>query len=278
VWDRPTTFIQSQDLPWLAVPDGEFGAGGGLRRVLSVDTAATALTALVQVHARQRNALMDGADLYVLQGTGAVNGRRYGPGHFLTVPPGASIDLAPATPPTTVFVSTFGRRPHQGRTPPGPVLHLDTEELPWSRPEWGGPDAAPDGAVKWLRRDERGIVFLSTKLPGWRSPREERHPHAEESFRINGDFFAGRPGVLTAGGYFFHRPGHWHGPLYSRTGTTALIRADAEIRTEYREPTTGVDTIQAYLSVPHPALSRTSLPEQHEGHDHNEPTTIEEPA
>jgi hypothetical protein len=261
MWNRPNQeFVQSQDLPWRPVPDDSFGAGGGVARELSTDPDDGALSALVRLRAPQRGRLHSGADLYVLDGAGTVNGRPYGPGHYLYLRPGAGLDLTPIGGPTTVFLGTFGPPDLTAGagSGPGEVEHVDVESLAWSVPSWHGADAeeasAPDGAVKWLRRDDRGLVFISAKLPGWRSPREEVHPMYEESFRISGDFWVGAPGVMRAGSYFYHRPGFWHGPLYSRDGTASLIRADAEITTEYREPGL-VDRPDAdYRNLPHPAL------------------------
>lgn len=256
MWDRPNIeCVQSQDLVWLPVPDGEFGAGGGLRKTLSVDARVGAASLLVRLRSPQRGSLTAGADLYVLEGEGTVNGQRYGPGHYVSVPPGAPLHLVPDGLPTTLFLGTFGPpvlADDDGGTEP--VAHLDVDEIAWSAPAAPAP-AVVDSAVKWLRRDDHGIVFLSAKLPGWRSPREEAHPNAEESFRIAGDFWIGPAGVMTAGSYFFHRPGLWHGPLYTRGGTTALIRADGDIRTEYREPATAQAPGRSYLNLPHPALT-----------------------
>lgn len=262
MWDRPNIeFVQSQDLAWQPVPDGEFGAGGGLRKTLSTDPVAGATSSLVRFRCPQRGTLTAGADMYVLDGEGVVNGRAYGPGHYLSIPPGARLDVTPAGLPTTAFLGPFGPPALvddglSSNVGPLDVGHLDVDGIGWSAPDWhaSGP-SVPDGAVKWLRRDDRGIVFLSAKLPGWRSAREEVHPHVEESFRIAGDFWIGAAGVMTAGSYFFHRPGLWHGPLYSRTGTVALIRADASIRTEYRDPVEAPVPARSYLNLPHPALS-----------------------
>ena len=254
MWDRTTVeCVQSQDLPWQPVPAGELGASGGVRRTLSADASAGAATTLVRFRSRQRGVLVAGADLYVLAGEGLVNGEPYGPNHYLFVPPAAHLDLMPIGGPTTVLAGTFGPADLvDGAAGRSPVTHVDVEGIAWSAPDWAGP--GPGSAVKWLRRDEFGVAFLSAKLPGWRSSQEERHPQAEESFRISGDLFVGAPGVTTAGSYFFHRPGLWHGPLYTRGGTSAFVRADAEISTEYRNPVTAVDRGRAYLTHSHPAL------------------------
>lgn len=255
MWDRPTVeCVQSQDLPWQPVPAGEFGAGGGVRRTLSADASTGATTALVRFRSRQRGVLVAGADLYVLAGEGLIDGEPYGPNHYLFVPPGAGLDLMAVGGPTTVLAGTFGPADLADGDPgPSPVIHVDVERLAWSAPDGTGPGLG--GAVKWLRRDERGVAFLSAKLPGWRSGQEECHPQAEESFRISGDLLVGARGVTTAGSYFFHRPGSWHGPLYTRGGTTAFVRAEAEISTEHRDPVTVVDPGRAYLNLPHPALT-----------------------
>ncbi len=255
MWDRTAVeCVQSQELPWQPAPRGEFGAGGGVRRVLSVDPSAGAATTLVRLSSRQRGALVAGADLYLLAGEGLVNGEPYGPHHYLFVPPGAHLDLAPVGGPTTVLAGAFGPADLvEGVPGPSTVTHVDVDQLDWSAPDWAG--SGPGSAVKWLRRDERGVAFLSAKLPGWRSGQEERHPQAEESFRISGDLFVGTPGVTTAGSSFFHRPGQWHGPLYTRCGTSAFVRADAPISTEYRTPVTTVDLSRAYLTHSHPALT-----------------------
>lgn len=257
MWDRPNIeFVQSQDLAWQPVPDGEFGAGGGLRKTLSVDPGAGAVSALVRLRTQQRGVLRAGADVYILEGEGAVNGRDYAPGHYLHVPPGAAVDLRPAGVRTTMFLATFAPPvlldDDAGRDS---IAHVDVEAVAWSAPDAhssGSP--GPDGAVKWLRRDDRGIAFLSAKLPGWKTAMEEVHPHFEESFRIYGDFWIGAAGLMTPGSYFFHRPGLWHGPLYTRTGTASFIRADTNISTRYREPPTATPA-RSYVNLPHPALT-----------------------
>lgn len=262
MWDRPDTeFLRSQDLSWERVPDGDFGSGGGVRKVLSADAAAGAATTLVRFRSRQRGVLPAGADAYVLEGTGTVNGRRYGPGHYLHVPPGAAIDLKPLGARTTLYLGAFGPAALVDDDGGGePVRHEDVEALPWSAPGWNGDTPLEPGvSLKWLRRDDRGIVYFSAKLPGWKSPQLECHPNSEESFKVYGDTLLGAAGVMTPGSYFFHRPGLWHGPLYTRTGTASFIRASADTSTEYREPA-AEDSVPAlsrhsYADLPHPALT-----------------------
>lgn len=262
MWDRPNIeFLQSQDLSWLAVPDGEFGSGGGLRKVLSADATAGAATTLIRFRSPQRGVLPAGADVYVLEGTGEFNGQRYGPGHYFYLPPGGAVDLRPAGTRTTVYFGPFGLPSLVDDDPTAePARHEIVEDLPWSAPGWNGDTPLEPGvSLKWLRRDERGIVYFSAKLPGWKSPQEEVHPNSEESFKVYGDTLLGAAGVMTPGSYFFHRPGLWHGPLYTRTGTASFIRASADTSTEYREPAPGgrcdVLAAHAYLDLPHPALT-----------------------
>ncbi|GIW10844.1 MAG: hypothetical protein KatS3mg061_1901 [Dehalococcoidia bacterium] len=261
MWNRADVdFIQTQELPWTLVPPGDFGSGGGLKRVLSWDPEDGAETQLLQFRNRQVGVLAAGADLYVLQGSGLLNGQPFHPGHYFYLPPGTFMDCVPGLPRTLFYAGFFGPpRLLAAESRQRDVQHLDLETLPWSTPEWNGDTPLEPGVmVKWVRRDSAGTVYLAAMLPGWKSPLEEAHPVCEESFKLYGDMLMGSRGVMRPGAYFFRSANVFHGPLYTRTGTLSFIRSSGPTTTVYREPGPGSrwDELAtgAYADYPHPAI------------------------
>lgn len=266
MWDRTyVPSLQSQDLAW-TLTDDEHIAGGGLRKVLSSDPGDGAATSLVQL-VHPRAGISDSAmDFFVLEGTGTMNGAAVGPNHYCLISAGDTFDFAPDPPRVVVLVMSFGpatlsasdTHPN-GKAPTA----VDVDTVAWAQPEWGGQATVHSGAlVKWLRTDDLGVVYYSAKLPGWHHDVDEYHPHCEESFRLYGDNLLGSS-VSGPGSYFFRPPGIWHGPLYTRMGTTSLIRADVKTVTQTRELPDGGDVQtrrrRAFDYLPHPALQPCHL-------------------
>ncbi|GGM62254.1 hypothetical protein GCM10011608_54260 [Micromonospora sonchi] len=245
MWNRPDAdFISTHDLPWAPVPGGFFGAGhgGGLRKTLSVDEEDGARTDLLAITNRQRGVLRVACDFYVLTGRGTVKDQPYAPGTYVHAQAMTEIDWVPGVGRTVLFFGPHGApdfAPGQG-TGALTVLHESRDE--WASMSWRGDEPQPaDVRIRWLRRDEAGIVFIVGMLPGYTALNEEKHPVYEESFKIAGDLMMGRRGVVKPGGYFFRSPQTWHGPLYSRNGNFSLIRKNDFGSTDYREPLPGHD-------------------------------------
>jgi hypothetical protein len=263
MWERrDVDFIQTQDVPWTFVPDGEFAAGE-LHRVLSEDPADGARTVILRVRNRLRATLPVRTEILVLEGNGTINGQPLKPNVFITVPPHSPIDLVPGTSRTTLYVAHFGApRLAEGDGDGDGMQYQDIETLPWAQPEWAGDVELGTGVwVKWLRKDDDGIVYFVAMAPGWRSEPEEVHEQWEESLRLYGDLLQGDRGLMSAGAYSFRSPGVWHAPLYTRGGTASIIRANGATTTEYRDPPPGrrCDDLvaEAYAGVSSPAVDGT---------------------
>ena len=245
MWNRPDVdFIASQDLPWSSVPAGLFGAdhGGGLRKTLSVDEEDGARTDLIAFTNRQRGVLRHSCDFFVLAGRGMVNDQPYAPGTYLYAEAMTELDWVPGPGRTVLFFGPHGSPEFEPGQGSGKLTVLQESRDEWTSMSWRGDEPQPaDVKIRWLRRDDTGIVFLVGMLPGYRAPMEEKHPVYEESFKIAGDLLLGRRGVVKPGGYFFRSPETWHGPLYSRTGNLSLIRKNAHGSTDYRDPLPGCD-------------------------------------
>lgn len=245
MWNRPDVdFIQTQDVPWERVPDGDFGAcGGGLKRVLSRDDQAGAETAVVQVRDLQRGVTRSDVDLYVCSGAGTVNGETVTTGDYVYVPAGTPVDLQPSVKGLTVYSGFWGPATLDGdgeAATDEPILRVHPDEERWVGATWSGDtELLPGAMVKRLRQAEGVNIYLAAMLPGWRCEAEESHPVYEESFKIYGDVLMGARGVMRDGAYFYRSPDVFHGPLYSRTGTMSFIRSNGPTTTTYRDPGPG---------------------------------------
>lgn len=243
MWDRhDVDFVDTHLLPWEKVPAGEFGsAGGGVRRVLSSSLGSKASTTVLRVREQQKGTLTDDLDLYVLAGSGTLNGTALGQADYLYLPAGTAIDLVPSVVGLTLYCGFWGGAAllSEAGTTEG-ITHLRTEEMEWSSPGWNGDVPLRTGAlVKTLREDDRVQIYLAAMVPGWRSEMEEAHPVYEESYKVYGDMLMGARGVMREASYFFRSPGVYHGPLYSRGGTMSFIRSNAPTTTDYRTPQSG---------------------------------------
>lgn len=263
VWERnEIQCLQSQDLSWFVASGNHFAAGGPLK-VLSRDEEDGSETALARLTGRHVGRLDGPMDVYVLKGRGTLNETEFGPNHYAFLPAGSFVDLIPAPPSVVVLLASFGpptlAPSKRGAREPAATL-VDVDAVPWSEPEWSGGEPVGQGAlVKWLRQhDQHGVMYFSAKLPGWRHEVEECHPHAEESFRLYGESMLGTC-VLGPGAYFYRNPGDWHGPQFTATGTTSLIRAEVKTITEFRPISPAYDFLQArqrtFDQLSHPALS-----------------------
>lgn len=243
MWDRDDVdFIQSQSVPWTVVPKGAFGQGER-QRTLSEVRDGGAATVVLQVRNRHAGVLAAGADVYVLEGGGLLNGRRLAADHYVYLQPGGWVDLRPGPWRTTLYVGYLGAPAlaEAVAESDGPeLLHIDVRTLPWGAQEWSsGEDLQAGAAVKWLRRSEAVDVMLAGMLPGWCSDAEESHPNHEESFRLHGDLLQGARGVMRAGAYSFRSPGVWHCPMGTDGGTISLIRSHGATTTDYRPSQVG---------------------------------------
>ncbi|WP_434441619.1 hypothetical protein [Lentzea sp. E54] len=243
MWNRSDVdFVHSTDLPWQPVPEGDLGAlAGGRKRLLSSDPGDGAETFLLQLNARHRGVLTAEADLYVVAGSGVLDGEPLEVNDYVYVPAGATVDLAPSVRGLTLYCGLWGPpefNPEQDSGVRAKITH--TEHLKWTAPTWNGDTPLDPGAMtKVLRADDSVYIYLAAMLPGWRSADEEAHPVYEESFKLYGDVLMGARGVMREGAYFFRSPDVFHGPLYSRGGTMSFIRSDAAPTTVYRTPPSG---------------------------------------
>jgi hypothetical protein len=238
MWDRPTVdFIQSQDLPWDVVPRGEFGTGD-VRRVLSRDPEDGAISAILRFRNSISGRLEAGADVFILEGHGTLNGSPVHASDYVFLEPGAVIDWRP-TSRTSIFFGSFGG-PRLDSMTAEPLTAVDvvpTERLAWVSAGWASEGALESGAaMKWLRRDGPSLVLLAAMLPGWKSPAQEAHPVYEESFKLYGDIIMGSRGVMGPGAYFYRGPDIVHAPLYTRTGTMSLIRWSSPATSVFTDP------------------------------------------
>jgi hypothetical protein len=243
MWNRSDVdFIHSADVPWSPVPAGELGAAaGGRKRLLSRDPGDGAETFLLQLRAAHRGVLPAEADLYVVSGSGTLDGEPLEVNDYVHVPAGATVDIAPSVRGLTLYCGFWGTPVFLDGEDSGVRAALThTELVKWTAATWSGDTPLDPGAMlKVLRHDERVYIYLAAMMPGWRSADEEAHPVYEESFKIYGDVLMGARGVMREGAYFFRSPEVFHGPLYSRGGTMSFIRSDAAPTTEYRTPPPG---------------------------------------
>jgi len=256
---RDVDFIQSQDVSWSIAPTGEFAAGE-MTRILSRDDSDGAVTEIVRFHNRQAGYLVAGADIYILEGDGTLNGERVAGGQYVYLPAGVEIDWRPGTR-MTAFFGSFAEPTLSAVARPGdrgePRI-VAPDLLPWIPAGWADEGTLDAGAaMKWLRSDTGpGLVLLSGMLPGWKSEKVESHPIFEESFKLVGDILMGARGVMRPGAYFYRPPNVAHGPLYSRSGTMSLIRWSQAATTTFTEPSIAWDRLAdiAYGSMTAPAL------------------------
>lgn len=259
MWNRQDVdFIRTQDLAWAEIPAGEFGSvhGGGLRKLLSRDPDDGARTDLVTFTNRQSGVLAATCDFFVVSGTGTINDEPYAPGTYVHSAPNSELSWVPAAGPTVLYAGHFAAPTFGSGSGGGTVTILQETRDEWVSMGWRGDEPQPaDVKIRWLRKDDDGIVFLVGMLPGYTALMEEVHPVYEESFKIAGDLMLGRRGVVKPGGYFFRSPGTWHGPLYSRTGNLSIIRKDGFGSTDYRDPQEGgLDTLVPQLYAGDPDL------------------------
>lgn len=243
MWNRrDVESLQSRDLPWQIVPSGHFGsAGSGVARTLSVDPTDGAITQIVRIHDAQFGTLAAKVDMFVLSGAARVNGQLVRPGTYIFAPEESRFDVEPLAS-RSGFVAYYGfwstpfHGPSDG-TESKELMVKNSLTMQWDMPEWSGEtELEPGVGVKWFRRDDDGVVYMSGMLPGWKCLLEESHPVYEESFKLTGTILMGGRGVTTPGSYFYRGPDVFHGPLYSADGTTSFIRSDAPTTTTYREP------------------------------------------
>lgn len=242
MWNRSDVdFVHTADLPWELPGESEFGfAGGGRKRVLSRDPGDGAETAVHRIADRQRGVLAAEADVYVLAGSGVLNGRPIEVNDYLHVDAGSIVDLRPGVRGLVLYCGFWATPALADGDGPDGVTVTATESLKWTPATWSGEvELAPGAMLKTLRHDDRAYIYLAAMMPGWRSESEEAHPVYEESFKIYGDVLMGARGVMRDGSYFFRSPDVFHGPLYSRGGTMSFIRSDAATTTEYRDPPPG---------------------------------------
>jgi len=246
MWNRrDIDFIQSQDLPWTMVPLGDFGAGE-LQKVLSADSTDGSRTILLRLHNPVVGRLHGAADIYVLEGDGELNGYPLRAGHYFYVAPGGWVNCRPGVTRTTLYAGLNGSSlldevVHRADAVKSEeCTHIDTEELDWSNPDWGGErGTAPAVFAKILRRSASEEVRLIAMLPGHKSDAEEQHDVSEESFRLSGDLLFGERGLMVAGAYFFHSARLWHCPSGSRYGSMSIVRTSGPLTTNYRSPKPG---------------------------------------
>lgn len=243
MWNRrDVETLQTRDLPWGIIPEGHFGGvGSGLVRTLSSDPSDGAVTQIVRFHDAQFGTLACKLDMFVLSGAAKVNGQHVRAGTYVYVPAGSRFDVEPlaSTSGFVAYCGFWGPPVHaaSSKGDPSELTIKDSLRMPWNTPEWSGDSVLEAGVgVKWFRRDEDGIVFMSGMLPGWKCLEEESHPVYEESFKITGTILMGGRGIMTPGSYFYRSPDVFHGPLYSADGTTSFIRSNAPTTTTYRRP------------------------------------------
>jgi hypothetical protein len=219
------------------VPEGEFAAGEQ-QRILSQDPNDGALSAIVQFRNPLRGRLTSGADVFLLEGAGTLNGEGIGRSDYVRIPAGASVEWRPNGH-TVIFLGSFGtpRLEAVDGEDPSALVITHSESVPWVPAGWADTGALePGAAMKWLNRDGPALVLLAGMLPGWKSQAVESHPIYEESFKLTGDNLMGRRGVMQSGAYFYRGPDIEHGPLYTRTGTMSLIRWSAPATSVFSEP------------------------------------------
>jgi hypothetical protein len=225
-------FIFAQNLPW------EPGVPGASWRdlaskTLSLDDASGACSLLIRYPAGWRAA--DGAvaaeeEIYVLDGTLAVNGAVLRRDSYLTIPT-AHARRIEAGPHGAVTLSFFDRAPQAAPIAADAALTpIDTLAMKWD--DSGVPADLQYMGIKRkvLRRDAttgQQRSFLLTTAPhnypkNWACP-TLTHPCVEEMFQLAGDM-SGPHGRMTAGAYFYRPPDVAHGPFGSRDGSLALIR------------------------------------------------------
>lgn len=269
MWNRTAVdFVTTKLLPWQPIGPTEFGGTeAGLKQVLSRDAEDGAETSVVRVTSPIIGRSVSPVDVYVIAGSATFNGTLMPPSAFVHIPAGASIELIPDVAPLVLYAGSFATPTLEQEVGNLDLLEIiDVDALTWTDMGWRG-DEEPNPAVKikWLRRDESlglGTAFVVSMLPGWRSDQEENHPVYEESFKLYGDFLLGRRGIVRPGGYFFRPPLSWHGPLYSRTGNTSLIRKNAFGSTDYRKPAAPYDLETlikaAYGNLPAPSVGNAA--------------------
>jgi Domain of unknown function (DUF4437) len=208
-------------------------------KILSRDLQSGELTALVRYPAgwsrQEPESLAAEEEIYVLDGSIAINGHHYGRDSYACLPRHyrrASAESAHGCVALTFFDATPEEsKPAAVPDPKAPLIEgLDVYAMRW--------DAKPaDPSLEWmgnrrkvLRMDpiyNQKATFIISTPPhiypeNWACP-TLTHPCVEESFMLAGDM-TGPHGRMTPGAYFWRPAEIAHGPFGTRDGGMSLIR------------------------------------------------------
>jgi hypothetical protein len=212
------------------------GPVGGLSGApISGDPATGALTLLVELPAGWTAEGGGTADLelFVLQGTAALEGTAVGCGGYVHVPQGASgaqvsspdgaLALAYVRPDAPSFPAPY-TAPRSARS----------WEIPW-QPVFPGmhgilfkPLRQPDLVTETFDGGPGGFLRIFLIAPGIGDPEEHVHHECfEEVITLAGDVLMTHEGMTGRGSVLGHPPGFWHGPFASHQGAVLLVHSDA---------------------------------------------------
>lgn len=216
-------FIESGDIPWLAVEDGPFA--GCDQRLLSADEDGRGdYSALVRFPAGWQGDLSGRTrptELFTLAGSLRVAGQPVGPGVYAFVGSGAQDAPLAAAIETTAVVFV---EPEE--EPLREIEIRDSNDMVFVSPP---PDSqVPQGiVVKRLRFHPvtGDATWVASTVPGWRESRAEIHDTIEECLMLRGDILLGHRGVMSAGSYFWRPPNVEHGPMYTLNGGVFYFRS-----------------------------------------------------
>jgi hypothetical protein len=226
-------FVQTQQLAWTTGLPGQPGIGA--RKPLSRDPDSGAVTALHRYPPGWRAALgafASAEEVYVLDGSVTLGGRRLGAGGYAFLPAGVARD-GDGSEAGAVALVFHDAAPVEGPVDSGAVNGVvaleTTAELPWEAGA-GDADLAHMRLGRKLLRDDpvREERTLLVSMSPQAYPRtlpapRERHPCVEEVYLLAGDIVS-EYGILHPGAYFWRPPMIAHGPHGSHGGAFMLVR------------------------------------------------------
>jgi len=248
--------VHRDDLIWHQA-ELPFSEGRALQRNLSYDEEIGSASTLVRFEEPwRRQAGFHHADTewFVLGGTIAVGGERFGKGTYVRAPAGLALPAMEAEEGTEVLVFReygdfgFSRSDRDWPKPvrkggntvtdePGALTVLRTAELPWEPNIYEG-DSQRFLHLKLLFRDPsppddhtKGFVtILAWAPPGWTDHKLAHHPCFEEAYCLRGEMDYNF-GPISPGAYFFRPARVKHGMFRAGyvEGATWLFRLDGDL-------------------------------------------------
>ncbi len=212
-------------------------------------------------------------ELFILDGHLRINGADYSVGDYAYLPAGytrESLDSHRSCVVLTFFESApeiaLGQSHRNNFEEQHLIEHVRSSDMDWG--DAIDPKVARGGVGRKPLRPETATGDRSwlMKIDGTQSrPFElhgvEAHPCVEEMFQLSGDF-AMTVGTMQAGAYFWRPPMIKHGPMGTRCGWTAFLRAkEGWFSTQWSKPDVPIPWDAPYKPVLPHGLSKRPMTE-----------------